>query len=89
MSKHRRAARVDENQRAIVKTLRAIPSVSVAVGHDDILVGFLGRTYWFEIKRDQKANVKEGQKKLRDTWRGHYQVVHCVDEIFDAMGIGQ
>jgi hypothetical protein len=89
MSKYRQAARVDSNQRAIVKTLRQLPALSVAVGHDDILVGFRGRTYWFEVKRDKSAAVTDEQKKLRDTWLGHYQVVHCVDEIFDAMGIGQ
>ena len=56
----RRAARIDNNQKEIVKSLRDIPSVTVATNHDDILVGFEGKTYWYEIK-SQRALNKDGK----------------------------
>ena len=56
----RRAARVDKNQKEIVKALRSIPGVSVALGHDDLLVGFRSKTYWFELKSSEKASKQEG-----------------------------
>jgi len=85
----RRAARVDSNQKEIVKALRKIPGVSVAVNHDDILTGFRGRTYWFEIKTHEKASKQDGQVILDQTWTGHYQIVWKLSQITDAMGITQ
>jgi hypothetical protein len=81
MSKYRRAAKVDGNQAEIVKALRAIPGISVATRHDDILVGYRGRTYWYELKKSVKAEVKPGQEMLRQTWQGHYAIVSSVEEI--------
>ena len=90
MSKHRRAARTDLNQSAIVKSRRQIPGVSVEVGHDDILVGRHGITYWFEIKRpecigkDGKVRPSEltpSEAKLLEDWLGHYSVVSTLEEI--------
>lgn len=97
MSKYRRAARVDENQSAVVAALRKIPGITVAPGHDDILVGFRGKTYWYELKspdkirkRDQKLGagvLKESQKKLIDEWRGHYKIVWTIDQILTDIGV--
>lgn len=50
MSKYRQAAKVDRSQTAIVRQLRSIPGVTVEPGHDDVLCGWKGVTYWFEIK---------------------------------------
>ena len=86
----RRADRIDDNQNDIVKLLRDIPGVTVEPSHDDILVGYRGKTYWYEIKRpDQlkksgafrKDALKPSQIKLLDEWRGHYRVVTSFDEI--------
>lgn len=87
----RRAARIDNSQTAIVKSLRAIKGISVALGHDDILVGYNGRTYWFEVKNESCVNKKTGklrpnvlqssQVALSKDWAGHYQVVWNVDQI--------
>lgn len=87
MSKYRRAARVDTNQGELVKALRRIPSVTVELGHDDILVGYQGKTYWYEIKTGPKAEVKESQKKLLAEWKGHYKIVWTIDMILKDMGI--
>lgn len=90
-AKHRIDARVDDNQRAIVAALRRIPGVSVELGHDDILVGAGGATYWFEIKDPAKTLKKDGswlsgavkpdQVRLERDFRGHYQIVTTIDEI--------
>ena len=97
MSNHRYAAKVDENQPDIVKELRKIPGVTVEVGHDDILVGYKHRTYWFEIKEPKHVSPRTGkirpsamkpsQKKLIEEWRGFYKVVWNVDQILDEIGV--
>lgn len=92
----RRAAKIDANQREIVKQLRAL-NVSVAVSHDDILVGYKGRTYWFEVKDPGKLLCKDGvtfrkgaitpgQADIARTWRGHYCVVWELDMILYNIG---
>jgi hypothetical protein len=92
LSKHRRAAKVDSNQNAIVKALRSVPGISVEVGHDDILVGCKGRTYWYEIKNPECANKagvvfesakKDTQKELEKSFAGHYKIVTTIEEIID------
>ena len=82
MSKYRRAARVDENQPMIVAELRKL-GFSVELGHDDILVGASGYTFWYEIKTCDKAQIKESQKKLREEFKGHYKIVCSTKEILD------
>lgn len=96
MSKYRRAAKVDANQNHIVKSLREM-GYSVLTGHDDILVGHNGVTYYFELKDPEKAvskktgeilesQLKPSQKKLRAEWRGHYKIVHSIEQILDEIG---
>ncbi len=94
MSKHRRAARIDVNQPLIVDQLRSM-GMSVQLGMDDILVGWEGKTFWFEIKDPEKTLKKDGtyragtlkpsQEKLLDSWGGQYNVVHSVEEIVDIV----
>jgi hypothetical protein len=95
MSKYRRAARIDDNQASIVAALRKMPGVSVAVGHDDLLIGRNGRTYWFELKNPNTASkktgevspsaVKQSQKDLLLSWKGHYEIVWSLDQILEAI----
>jgi hypothetical protein len=80
MSKYVRHKKVDANQPAIVKELRAL-GYSVSLDHDDIIVGWKGRTYWFEIKVSEKSEVKESQKKLLKEWKGHYKIVWTTEMI--------
>ena len=96
MSKYRRAAKIDQNQVAIVASLREIPGVSVEVDRDDILVGRAGKNWWFELKNPDCANkagkvrdsaIKPSQWKLLDEWNGHYQIVTKLDEILEAIGL--
>jgi len=84
MSKYVRHKKVDANQPDIVKELRAL-GYSVELNHDDILVGHRGKTYWFEIKTDEKAEVKKSQKKLLAEWRGHYAIVWSTEMILEEI----
>ena len=92
----RRKDKVDSNQPAIVAYLRKFPGVTVETGHDDILVGRNGFTWWFEIKHPdtklksggyKKGAVKDDQFRLLANWKGHYQIVSGIDEILTAIGI--
>ena len=97
MSKYRRAAKVDINQQEIVRKLRQIPGVTVVPGHDDILVGRNGKTYWFEVKRPEcigkdgnvrPSEITESEKELLASWRGHYKIVSTFEEIMDEINGG-
>jgi len=100
MSKYRQAAKVDESQKALVHVLRRIPGVTVALGHDDILVGRevngVKMTYWFEIKTpDQRKKngewkagaLKDSQEELLKNWKGHYSIVSSLEEIMVEIGL--
>jgi hypothetical protein len=94
MSKYRQAAKVDENQPDIVKDLRKL-GYSVVVGHDDILVGSGGKTYWFEIKEPstvskktgqvRPSEIKKSQKTLMKEFKGHYSIVWTLEQILDEI----
>lgn len=97
MSKWRKAAKIDTAQTEIVKALRSMPGITVEPGHDDILLGHNGRTYWFEIKSESAVSKKTGkvlesakkqsQKNLEATWTGHYAIVSSLDEILEIIGL--
>lgn len=93
MSKNRYAANKDLNENQIVQDLRDL-GCSVQTDVDDILVGFQGLTFWYElksenaIKKDGSINekaIKESQKKIRAIWRGHYKIVSNLEQIIDDM----
>jgi len=93
MSKYRRAAKIDANQPEIVKELRRL-GYSVEVGHDDILVGHNGKTYWYEIKEPgavgkngniRESEKKDSQKKLEAEYKGHYRIVWNIEQILKEL----
>ncbi len=98
MSRRHQVKKTDTNEKEIVKNLRLIPGVSVETGHDDLLIGYRGRTYWFEIKNPNEIG-KNGepykrnnetykkQKKLYDEYRGHYSIVSTIDQILNEIGV--
>ena len=77
--------------------LRGIPSITVQPGHDDLLVGYKGKTYWFELKSERavskrtglvrEKSKKESQIKLESTWKGHYKIVSTLDEILKELEV--
>lgn len=86
------AKRVDENQASIVAELRAgMPTASVAVtsgagdGFPDLVVGWRGRTFLYEVKNPKKPesgrSLTTAQQKFHAAWKGHIKVVHSAVEI--------
>lgn len=97
MAQPRRAKKVDGNQPGIVKALKTIPGVTVEVDHDDILVGYRGRNYWYEIKhpdvvRNGKvwdSEITKTERTRQTTWNGHYEIVWNIDMILEDIGISK
>lgn len=95
----RRASRIDSNQAEIVRALRAVPGVTVEVGHDDILVGYRKKTYWFEIKSREAVSARSGgikpssmtdsEDRRLSTYTGHYSVVWSLDQILAEIGVSR
>jgi len=97
-SNKRIGAKVDTNQGDIVKQLRTLPGVEVDVGHDDIIVGWNGKNFWYEIKNEDEVSRKTGgikpsalthtESNLLTYWTGHYKVVWTFEQIVEDMGYG-
>lgn len=93
MKKYRVDAKTDANQQEIVEKLRQIPGVTVETEKDDILVGYKGLTFWFEIKNPEtvcnkkgeiyESSIKPSQKILRDTFTGHYRIFSSFEQIWN------
>ncbi|MBL4891445.1 MAG: hypothetical protein JKX91_06420 [Rhizobiaceae bacterium] len=81
------AKKIDANQPEIVRKLRKVPGVKVLLDKDDILVGYKGRNYLYEIKQDPTSEVKPGQYKLLQEFKGHYMFAFCVEDILEDIGI--
>ena len=85
----RRAARIDANQKYIVKILRLM-GYSVAVtsacgkGFPDIVVGDSKKNYLFEIKDGDKYKSQQkltaAEQEFADSWKGQYNVINCLDD---------
>lgn len=89
----RRAARVDSNQKEIVQQLRKLgatvqPLHTIGKGCPDLLVGYRGKNYLFEVKDGIKT---ASQKKLTDdelVWHnGWVGKVHVIESLDDAIKI--
>lgn len=87
LSKHRWDAKNDKNQPEIVKELRTIPGLTVETGHDDLLVGYNGKTYFYEIKETPTSAVKDSQYKLIKDFTGHYRFAFSAKDILQDIGI--
>lgn len=87
MSKHRWSAAVDSNQGDIVKALRKVPGVSVQLDMDDLLIGYKGVNYWYEIKQTPTSEIKKTQYKLIKEWTGAYRFAFSAQDILQDIGI--
>ena len=90
----RRAARVDDNQKQIVESLRRFgasvyPTHMVGRGFPDIVVGYRGLNYLFEIKDGEKVPSKQRLTKdelaFFEMWKGSVYKVTTVDECISIM----
>ena len=88
--------RVDDNQREIVDALRGVGcSVQhlheVGRGCPDILVGFRGINYLFEIKDGNKIPSRQkltpDEEKWHQLWNGRVITVNSADNAFKAIGL--
>jgi hypothetical protein len=90
------AARVDANQLATIKEFqRAMPDASVfdasacGEGFPDLVVGWRGRNYLFEIKnpdvRPSDRRLTEPQEAFHGSWQGQVHVVHSAAEMLAVM----
>lgn len=85
------AKRVDANQASIVADLRAIGATvlhlhAVGQGCPDILVGFRGENYLFEIK-SPKGRLTPGQEGWHSLWWGQVAVIRCLEDALAIMGL--
>lgn len=92
----RYAAKVDKNQKEVVKALRkAGASVqhlhAVGAGCPDILVGYQGANHLVEIKDGKKPpsarKLTPDQVEWHDEWRGSVHVVKSVTEALAVIGV--
>lgn len=91
-----RGGRRDLNHQAIREGLRQVcggPSVrdTADLGNDfpDLVVGWKGNTYLFEVKSSPKAKLRDGQALAMASWRGGPWIrIDCLEDALRAMGIG-
>jgi len=91
----RRAAKIDSNQQQIVKALRKIPGVSVAVtsqlgkGYPDLNIGYKGKNYLVELKDGNKVKsqqkLTEDETEWHNNWKGHVIVCNSLDQIIEEI----
>jgi len=85
---YRRAARVDENQSRIVEGLRrmgcSVLIISQLKNCFDILVGFRGVNFAFEIKDGTKPpsqrRLTDGEQNFFDQWQGQVSVIESLED---------
>ena len=83
----RRAARVDQNQQAIVQGLRdAGCDVAVIKLPVDIVVGYEGRNYLMEVKRPGEP-LQFNQHKFLTEWKGQKALVTTLEEALHVVGL--
>ena len=90
----RRAARADGNQSIIVDDLRRM-GCSVqhlhkeGMGCPDLLVGWRGRNFLFEVKDPSKPKgdrqLTEMQVRWHLVWEGHVAIIHSADDALEIM----
>ena len=88
---HRRAARRDTNERAIITALTAVGATVEQWDLVDLVVGFRGRTFLLEVtnleSRDGKAAVRKAlQADWRREWNGHAAEAFTPDDALRAIG---
>lgn len=92
----RRAAKVDANQKQIVKALRDAGATvqhlhAVGAGCPDLLVGFRGINYLMEVKDGHKPpsarKLTDDQVTWHRDWRGNAHVVKSITEALAVLGL--
>lgn len=87
-------ARKDANHVQVVKQLRkagvSVLDIAVLKNCCDIVCGFRGKNYLFEIKDPNKTpsqkRLTPGEEIFHKTWYGQVNVIETVDEALKLMG---
>ncbi len=87
-------ARKDANHVAVVKQLRkvgvSVLDIAVLKNCCDIVCGFRGKNYLFEIKDPDKTpsqkKLTPGEETFHKTWSGQVNVIETADEALRLMG---
>ena len=88
----RRDARTDGNQKAIVEYIRSIGGLVLHLhalkNCCDILVGFRGVIYLFEIKNGAKKKLTPGEAEFFREWMGYnLHVVAGIEDVNKVLNI--
>lgn len=92
-----RNGRRDSNQAPLVKSLRALPGVTVEPrladcggGVPDIIVGYQGVSYLIEIKDGEKPpsgrRLTDHEEEWHGAWTGQVAICCNLDEILAVIG---
>jgi len=89
----RRAARTDDNQTEVIKGLRMIgvtvKPVHTVKGFVDIIAGYKGQNFLFEIKDSRKVKsarkLTEKEREFQEQWRGSVHTIHSWDEAWQII----
>jgi len=87
----RKRGKIDTNHSEIVKDLRkagcSVQSLaSIGDGTPDLLVGFQGGNYLFEVKNGNSP-LTIHEHKWHLAWNGHVRTVRSSEEVFRILGL--
>jgi hypothetical protein len=92
-----RVRKVDNNQKKLVEQMRAIPGVmvrhthTVGCGFPDIVVGYKGQNYLFEIKDPTKPpsgrKLTLEERWFHDDWTGQITTIQTIDDVLSILKI--
>jgi Holliday junction resolvase len=85
-----RAKRVDANQKDICHALKTfgasiVDLSGVGKGCPDLLIGFKGKTYLIEIKRNSTAKFTPQQLQFNESWTGG--IIARIENIDQAIAL--
>ena len=88
--------KTDANHKEIMEQCRQIPNLSVfsthtiGKGFPDIVVGYKGKNYLFEIKNKKKTKSQKkltpDEEKFHFTWNGQINIVESIFDIINLIG---
>ena len=89
--------KTDANHKIIIDQLRKIPGISVfsthtiGKGFPDIVTGYKGLNYLFEIKDGSKVKsaqkLTEDEVKFHAKWNGQINIITTFEEAISIMGV--
>jgi len=92
----RKAAKIDDNQKAIVNVLRQIGAsvqslAATGKGVPDLLIGYRGINYLMEIKDGNKVPSAQkltiDQEHWHSLWRGSVHIVNSIDQALKILNV--